>query len=66
MTEIRKFRGISANFIKLQAFSRTLKKYWEFLRYFVTKNSWESFRTGKKGVFTTSLQAFQHFGTIVH
>ena len=33
MTEIRKFRGISANFIKLQAFSRILKKYWEFLRF---------------------------------
>ena len=35
MTEIRKFRGISANFIKLQAFSRILKKYWEFLRFTV-------------------------------
>lgn len=33
MTEIRKFRGISANFIKLQAFSRILKKYWEYLRF---------------------------------
>lgn len=33
MTEIRKFRGISANSIKLQAFSRILKKYWEFLRF---------------------------------
>ena len=56
MTEIRKFRGISANFIKLQAFSIILKKYWEFLRFtLLPRIRGNHFAREKKGVFTTSL-----------
>lgn len=56
MTEIRKFRGISANFIKLQAFSIILKKYWEFLRFtLLPRIRGNHFAREKKGVFTTSI-----------
>ena len=44
------FPEISENFIKLQSFSRILKKSWEFLRFtmFPINNSWESFTREKK------------------
>lgn len=54
-------------FYKVASFLKNSQEVLGILEiYFVTENSWELFRTGKKGVFTTSLQAFQHFGTIVH
>ena len=54
-------------FYKVASFLKNFQEVLGILEiYFVTENSWELFRTGKKGAFTTSFQVFQHFGTIVH